>query len=143
LRIPDVNLLLYAYDRNAPLHDAARHWLEARFNDGEPFGFAMASIVSFVRISTSARILLQPFRIDEACGIVDAWLQRPSVLLVTAMERHWRTFVDLAVASQACGALVPDADLAATVIEHGAILCTNDRDFSRFPNLRVEYPLAA
>jgi uncharacterized protein len=31
--------------------------------------------------------------------------------------------------------------LAALAIEHGATLCTNDRDFARFPGLRVEYPL--
>ena len=35
----------------------------------------------------------------------------------------------------------PDADLASTAIENGATLCTHDRDFTRFKNLRVEFPL--
>jgi predicted nucleic acid-binding protein len=33
-----------------------------------------------------------------------------------------------------------DAHLAALAIEHGATLCTSDRDFERFPGLKVEYP---
>ncbi len=34
-----------------------------------------------------------------------------------------------------------DAHLAALAVEHGALLCTTDRDFSRFPGLRWENPL--
>jgi len=39
------------------------------------------------------------------------------------------------------GSLIMDAHLAALAIEHGATLCTNDRDFLRFPGLKVEFPL--
>jgi predicted nucleic acid-binding protein len=35
-----------------------------------------------------------------------------------------------------------DAALAALAIEHGATLCTTDRDFSRFRSLGTEDPLA-
>lgn len=34
-----------------------------------------------------------------------------------------------------------DAHLAALTLEHGATLCTNDRDFLRFPGLSVMNPL--
>jgi predicted nucleic acid-binding protein len=43
--------------------------------------------------------------------------------------------------SQARGPLIMGAHLAALAIEHGATLCTNDRDFLRFPGLKVEFPL--
>jgi uncharacterized protein len=36
-----------------------------------------------------------------------------------------------------------DAVLAAIAIEHGATLCTTDRDFLRFSGLRSMNPLAA
>jgi predicted nucleic acid-binding protein len=36
-----------------------------------------------------------------------------------------------------------DAHLAALAIEHGAVLCTNDRDFTRFPGLKSFNPLEA
>ena len=39
------------------------------------------------------------------------------------------------------GPLVMDAVLAAIAVEHGATLCTTDRDFSRFPGLRWNNPL--
>jgi uncharacterized protein len=42
---------------------------------------------------------------------------------------------------QAIGPLVMDAVLAALAIEHGANLCTTDRDFSRFPGLDWTNPL--
>ena len=37
--------------------------------------------------------------------------------------------------------LIMDAHLGALAIEHGATLCTNDRDFSRFTGLKVEFPI--
>ena len=39
------------------------------------------------------------------------------------------------------GGLVTDAHLAALAIEHGALLCSTDRDFGRFPGLRWADPL--
>jgi uncharacterized protein len=44
---------------------------------------------------------------------------------------------------QTAGALVMDAVLAAIAFEHGARLCTTDRDFSRFSGLRSTNLLAA
>jgi predicted nucleic acid-binding protein len=35
-----------------------------------------------------------------------------------------------------------DAALAAIAIEHGATLCTTDRDFARFPGLTWTNPIA-
>jgi uncharacterized protein len=47
------------------------------------------------------------------------------------------------MAGQASGPLVSDAHLAALAVEHGATLVTNDRDFARFPDVKVDYPLMA
>jgi predicted nucleic acid-binding protein len=44
--------------------------------------------------------------------------------------------------AQASGDLVSDAHLAVLAMEHGLTLCTNDRDFARFPNLKWMNPLA-
>jgi predicted nucleic acid-binding protein len=44
---------------------------------------------------------------------------------------------------QTAGAPVMDAVLTAIALEHGARLCTTDRDFSRFSELRWTNPLAA
>lgn len=39
------------------------------------------------------------------------------------------------------GNLVPDAWLAALAIESGSEWITTDRDFTRFPGLRMRHPL--
>jgi uncharacterized protein len=41
----------------------------------------------------------------------------------------------------AAGNLTSDAHLAALAIERGAVLCSADNDFSRFPRLRWSNPL--
>ena len=72
---------------------------------------------------------------------MQAWLAQPSVQIVTPSTRHWDILHRLIVESQATGALVMDAHLAALAIEHGAILCTHDADFARFKALRTHDPL--
>ena len=79
---------------------------------------------------------------EEAASIVDEWFALPHAGLLVPGERHWTILRDLAGPSQSRGALVMDAHLAALAIEHGATLCTNGRDFSRYPGVRVEHPLS-
>jgi toxin-antitoxin system PIN domain toxin len=141
MKVLDANLLFYAYDEHSPLHASAKPWLIDCLESSEVTGLSYGTVLAFVRITTSARIFQQPFSTEEACDIVDEWLRIPSVSLLGPTERHWSIFERLAIQSQARGPLVPDADLAATAIEHGATLCTHDRDFTRFENLRVEFPL--
>jgi predicted nucleic acid-binding protein len=77
----------------------------------------------------------------ETISIVNDWLRAPCVVIVAPTERHWAVLSDLLQKSQSSGALIMDGHLAALAIEHGATLCTNDRDFLRFPGLKVEFPL--
>ncbi len=111
MNLVDANLLLYAYDTSAVrlvVCDGSR----IRSN------------------STTPRIFAEPFSIEEACDIVNDWLRLQSVVLLEPTRRHWQLFSDVALRSQARGPLVPDADLAATALEHGATLCTHDRFYA-------------
>ena len=78
---------------------------------------------------------------DTAVSLVSGWLSQPNVWMVGPTERHWEIFSKLLPRSRVRASLIMDAHLAALAIEHGATLCTNDRDFARFPGLKVEYPL--
>ncbi len=137
----DANLLLYAYDSAAPEHLKARAWLEDVLAKQEPVLFPWQSIHAFLRIATNPRAWRAPLTIDEARAIVDEWLSLPNVVTPIPGERHWDILRELLADSQCSGPLVADAVLAALAIEHGAELCTNDRDFSRFPKLRIVNPL--
>ena len=137
----DVNLLLYAYDAATKEHHRARAWLEQRLAGSDEVGLTWHTILSFLRISTAPRMITSPLELGNAVSIVSDWLSQPSVLIVEPTPEHWQIFMQLIPKTRVRGSLIMDAHLAALAIEHGATLCTNDRDFSRFPGLKVEYPL--
>ncbi len=140
--LTDANLLLYAYNRDAAEHNAARQWLEEQLSAPDLFCFSWQTITAFLRISTNARAFAQPFTIAEATAIITEWLERPQSVILTPGERHWEIFSNLLTTGQATGPLVMDAHLAALSLEHGCILATTDRDFARFPSLQTVNPLA-
>ena len=137
----DANLLIYAYDSVAAEHIPARSWLERRFSSSEVVGLSWITILAFLRIATSRRYESDPMSTEEAASVVTGWIALRNVALVSPTEQHWTILSDLLAKSQARGPLIMDAHLAALAIEHGATLCTNDRDFLRFPGLKVEFPL--
>jgi predicted nucleic acid-binding protein len=68
-------------------------------------------------------------------------LASPSLVLLSETARHADVVTAGLEASNAGGNLVHDAQIAALCLEHGVSeLLTGDRDFSRFPGLRVEHP---
>jgi uncharacterized protein len=142
VKLPDLNLLLYAIDAEAEAHEPAREWLEATLSGTETVGFAWTVLLGFARISTDPAIYEQPLTIDEALDFVDAWLVQPVSTIVEPTDRHAAILRDLLAPLGAGGNLVSDAHLAALAIEHGAELCSRDNDFARFPGLRWVDPVA-
>jgi hypothetical protein len=138
----DANILLYAYDESAEQYDQARSWLEQQFSGGDLTALSWQSITAFLRIGTNPRAYTAPFTLREAAQIVSEWLNQGTVVVLTPTSRHWEIFRELLEEGQAAGPLVMDAHLAALSIEHGAVLCTTDRDFSRFRGLRTSNPLS-
>jgi toxin-antitoxin system PIN domain toxin len=136
----DANILLYAYDADSPRQEAAGSWLESAIAEDE-IGLALTTVLAFLRIGTHPSVFRKPLRPADALETVEAWLDEPTVRLVQPTDRHWTVLADLAQRGQAKGPLLMDAHLAALALEHGATLCSVDRDFTRFPGLRVVDPL--
>jgi uncharacterized protein len=139
----DANLLLYAYHPRAEQHDKSRAWLEAVLSGPELVRFAWLTLWAFLRIATNPRVFDRPLSPDEAEAAVSAWLAQPAAGILEPGERHWEILCTLIRDGQAVGPLVMDAVLAALALEHGATLCTTDRDFSRFSSIRWMNPLVA
>lgn len=139
----DANVLLYAYQPRAPQHEACRRWVETTFSGDEPVGLSWVTVLAFIRIGTNARIFEAPLRAVEATAIVSSWLERESVSILEAGPHCWEILRVLLVEAQVTGPLVMDAFLAALALANGATLATTDRDFSRFPGLRLVDPTAA
>lgn len=137
----DTNLLLYAHNTAAAQHSAARRWLSSAMGASEPVGLAWIVILGFLRMATSRHVASRPLSLEDATSIVDDWLEASVTELVQPTPRHWTVLREQLHAGQGVGNLSTDAHLAALAIEHGATLCTTDRDFSRFPGLKVVNPL--
>lgn len=139
--LPDLNLLVYAYNSDAPAHKRAKAWWEACLTESRPVGLPWAVILGFLRLMTSRSVLVDPFTPQEAIGRIRSWLERPQVQILQPGSRHIELLDSLTQGATAFGSLVTDAHLAALAIEHQAEIHSNDGDFSRFPGLRWTNPL--
>lgn len=137
----DANLLLYAYNSEDQRHDTARRWLEETMSGSEEVRLAWVTILAFLRIGTNPRAFARPLSLAEAVEHVSEWLRHPMFATVEPGERHWSILAALLPATQARANLVMDAHLAVLAMEHGATLCTTDKDFTRFRGLKLRYPL--
>jgi uncharacterized protein len=138
----DANLLLYAYYPRAEQHAESRAWLETVLSGPDLVRFAWLTLWAFLRITTNPRVFERPLSASEAEAAVSSWLAQPAAGILDPGERHWDILRGLVRDGQATGPLVMDAVLAAIALEHGATVCTTDRDFSRFSGLKWINPLA-
>jgi uncharacterized protein len=139
--IVDANLLLYAYNADAPQQPTAAEWLMGLFESGETVALPWVSIWAFLRISTNSRIWNNPLSAQQAFAIVDDWLGLPDVVPLLPGPRHGELLQRLVIEHQAVGPLMTDAVLAALAMENGASLASTDQDFARFKGLRWVNPL--
>lgn len=137
----DANLLLYAENKAAPEHSAAKEWWDRQLSETQSIALCWPVLSAFLRIATSTRAFARPLTIDQASDCVESWINRPNVRLIGPTASHWTIFRELLDKGQAGGNLVSDAHLAALAIEHGCELQSTDADFSRFPKLKWRNPL--
>jgi hypothetical protein len=139
--VPDINLLVYAYNSDAPDHPEAKAWWEGLLNGSEPVGLPWAVICGFVRLMTHPAVLITPLAPGPAMQHVHSWLDRSNVDILEPGPRHLYILTRLLGGLGVAGNLTTDAHLAAIAVEHQCALHSNDHDFSRFPGLRWHDPL--
>jgi hypothetical protein len=138
----DTNLLVYAHRSDAPLHLAARRVLLDRVAAGEPWAIPHHAMVEFLGIVTHPRIWKTPMRMADAAEAVRVLQHAPHLHLLYDQETSLSTLLEIATEGLVAGAMIHDARIAACCLAHGvAELWSCDRDFSRFPRLRVRNPL--
>ena len=142
MTIPDLNLLIYAYNPNAPGHEASRVWWESALSGDETIGLPWIVILGFLRITTSRKTLTEPFSMAVALEIVKEWLSVPGVQIVHPTSGHFSALAALLVKPHDSHHLVTDAHIATLAGEYEAIVCSHDRDFARYGDIRRFDPLA-
>jgi uncharacterized protein len=139
--LPDINLLVYAYNEAVPRHGAARDWWQDLMSREQPVAVPWAVVFGFVRLVTHPAVLVEPLTAAGAMQRVRSWFDRPHVQPLDPGPRHLRIVEELFQAAGVAASLTTDTHLAALAIEHQCELHSNDSDFGRFPGLRWHNPL--
>ena len=130
---PDVNVLVAAFRADHPHHGAARDWFAATLAAsaaGGRFTLFPMVVASFLRLTTSPRIFPAPTPITAAIAFADALIASPGAELA-ALGGEWPVMRQLCLDKQLRGNALPDAWLAAAVVQHGEHLATFDADFRK------------
>jgi uncharacterized protein len=141
MTVPDINLLVHAYNSESRVHAAARRWWEQLLNGTSPVGLAWVTALGFIRLTTHRQVLRSPLSAAAACAHVRSWLAQPCVTILHPGARHPDVLFGLLETLGTAGNLTTDAHLAALCIEHQAELHSTDADFARFQGLRWTNPV--
>ena len=139
--VPDINLLLYAYDESSPFHVPAKAWMERVMTGPAPLILLPGVVFGFVRIATNPRVFREPMTVAEAAGHVRSWLARRHVQLHDMIADDVEIALALLEAAGTAGNLTTDAQIAAVALRLEADVHTSDLDFGRFRKVRFTNPL--
>lgn len=140
--LPDVNVLIYAFRKDAPQHAICNPWFTSIIASDARFGLSTLALSAVVRVTTNASSYTEPSSSAEAFTYCDYLLGQPNCQVVEPGDRHWDIFQRLCTETNTRGPRVTDAWFAALAIEWGCEWVTMDRDFARFPGLKWSVPAA-
>ena len=140
----DTNLLVYAHREDAQFHTAALERVAGLAESGAPWAIPWPCVHEFFAIVTHPRIYAPPTPRSRAIDQIDAWLESPTLVLLSESATHWPQLRAMLDSARVAGPLVHDARVAALCKQHGVkTLWTADRDFARFAQLHAVNPLVA
>ncbi len=126
---PDVNVLIAASRSDHPHHKTTvirDSWIEQRTTNNEQ----PMVVASFLRLVTNSKIFNHPTPVEEAVGFLDALFAVPGVEM-PSLGAEWPMLCQLCIEKNLTANDVPDAWLAAAVIQLGEHLVTFDADFRK------------
>ena len=130
---PDVNVLIAASRSDHPHHKTAFACLDkavAACSDGASLKLMPMVVASFLRLVTNSKIFNHPTPVEEAVGFLDALVAVPGVEM-PSLGAEWPMLRQLCLEKNLTANDVPDAWLAAAVIQLGEHLVTFDADFRK------------
>lgn len=138
----DTNILVYAHREDSPFHSAAFQRLAELAEGAANWALPWPCLHEFLAIVTHPRIYAPPTPLDRALDQVAAWLESPTVVLLSETPTYWPDLRELLATARVAGAQVHDARIAALCRQHGVRqLWSADRDFGRFAGITVSNPL--
>jgi uncharacterized protein len=140
----DTNILVYAHREDSPWYKLADGSVRSLAEGRDGWAIPWPCIHEFLGIVSHPRIYKPPTPMSGALDQVRAWMESPTLALLSETGSYWEHLNALLRSSRPSGPQVHDARIAALCLEHGvAELWTADRDFTRFPSLKVRNPLVS
>jgi uncharacterized protein len=138
----DTNILVYAHRADSPFHQAALERIVSLAEGAVLWAIPWPCLHEFLAIVTHPRIYAPPTPLARALDQIDAWVESPILRSLAETETHWPGLRALLTHARIAGPQVHDARIVALCRQHGVReLWSADRDFGRFPELRVVNPL--
>lgn len=139
----DTNILVYAHRADSEWHGPAASRLQTLAEGRVRWCLPWPCVHEFLAIVTHPRIWVPPTPLARAIDQVDAWMESPSVALLSEGREHWSELRVLLESGRVNGPRVHDARVAALCLSQGVQeLWSADRDLGRFPALVTRNPLA-
>ena len=138
----DTNILVYAHREDVSWFPAAEASIRSLAEGSEPWAVPWPCIHEFLAIVSHPRIFVSPTPLERAVDQVAAWLESPTLVLLSEGPGYWSRLSAMVLAGRVAGPVVHDARIAALCLVNGVSeLWSADRDFGRFPALKVRNPL--
>ena len=84
----DTNILIYALDAGAEMHQSCVNRLEQARRDAVPSYLTWSVCYEFLRVATHPRVLARPRRLEEAWEFLESLLDSPGISILRPTERH-------------------------------------------------------
>lgn len=138
----DSNILVYAQREDSQWHRNALAAIRALAEGAASWAIPWPCLYEYFAIVTHPKIYNPPTPAADALKQISYWQESPGLVLLGETENFYPTLEEIVSRSAVVGAAIHDARIASLCLYHGVkTLYTADRDFSRFPNLKVQNPL--
>ncbi len=138
----DTNILVYAHRKDSEWHERAAAAVVSLAESTREWAIPWPCLHEFLAIVTHPRIFRTPTPLELAIGQLDAWLEAPTLVVLSENDDYVDSFREIVLSSRVSGPRVHDARVAALCLSHGIReIWSADRDFSMFPHLKLHNPL--
>ena len=137
----DTNVLVHAHRADSPFHTTAAASLRT-LAETERWAIPWPCAHELLAVCTHPRIFDPPSAAEDVFAQLEAWAESPGLVFLAEDSAYIGLLRRLVVDRQVVGPRVHDARIAALCLHHRVReLWSADRDFGRFPELRVRNPL--
>jgi toxin-antitoxin system PIN domain toxin len=134
---------VYARREETRWHTQALDLLASLARGTAPWAIPWPCVYEFLRVVTHPRVFDRPTDFDIALDDLAALMHSPSLSMLGEGPGHAGQLDRAVRTGRVVGNLIHDAHIAALAVEHGVReLWTADRDFAKFPGLRIRHPFA-